>query len=245
MEFGGGADGLLQRASLARGAGNSRAYPTSHDARQVPRFSRHLGRCHDGDDEAQKIAKRVERAAGWRDFKGDWRRMDPVRRLCCFGGPERDCGAGKNVSSQSETSRFRQNQNQEPGQFQPRSALALTGERQDLQNCSGLQRKLLLNLILLILLILSMRSIAIPFISLGCIVTLQAQTPSPALIGARPGATTASPAASSDTTPTSSSTASPVAESTPTKLTDILFKNFRARSIGPAAMGGRVSDIAR
>ena len=100
---------------------------------------------------------------------------------------------------------------------------------------------MLLNLILLIL---SMRSIAIPFISLGCIVTLQAQTPSPALIGARPGATTASPAASSDTTPTSSSTASPVAESTPTKLTDILFKNFRARSIGPAAMGGRVSDIA-
>jgi len=27
-------------------------------------------------------------------------------------------------------------------------------------------------------------------------------------------------------------------------LTDILFKNFKARSIGPAAMGGRVSDIA-
>ena len=89
-----------------------------------------------------------------------------------------------------------------------------------------------------------MRSTAIPFISLGCIVALQAQTPSPALIGARPGATTASPAASSDTTPTSPSTASPVAESTPPKLTDILFKNFKARSIGPAAMGGRVSDIA-
>ena len=89
-----------------------------------------------------------------------------------------------------------------------------------------------------------MRSTAIPFISLGCIVALQAQTPSPALVGARPGATTASPAASSDTTPTSPSTASPVAESTPPKLTDILFKNFKARSIGPAAMGGRVSDIA-
>ena len=27
-------------------------------------------------------------------------------------------------------------------------------------------------------------------------------------------------------------------------MTDILFKNFKARSIGPAAMGGRVSDIA-
>jgi len=103
---------------------------------------------------------------------------------------------------------------------------------------------LLLDLILLILLIVSTRSIAIPFISLGCNVALQAQTPSPALIGARPGATTASPAASSEATPTSLSTASPVAESTPPKLNDILFKNFEARSIGPAAMGGRVSDIA-
>ncbi|PYK70764.1 MAG: hypothetical protein DME42_12045, partial [Verrucomicrobia bacterium] len=27
-------------------------------------------------------------------------------------------------------------------------------------------------------------------------------------------------------------------------MTDIFFKNFKARSIGPAAMGGRVSDIA-
>src|SRR6266550_1629462 len=244
MEFGGGADGLLQRASLARGAGNSRAYPTSHDARQVPRFSRHLGRCHDGDDGAQEIAKRVERAAARRDLKEDWRRMDPVRALCCFGGPKRDCGAGKNVSSQSETSRFRQNQNQGPGYLQPRSAATLTGERRDLQDCSGLQRKLLLNLILLILLVVSMRSTAIPFISLGCIVALQAQTPSPALVGARPGATTASPVASPEITPTSSGTAVPVPQSTPPKLTDILFKNFKARSIGPAAMGGRVSDIA-
>jgi photosystem II stability/assembly factor-like uncharacterized protein len=30
----------------------------------------------------------------------------------------------------------------------------------------------------------------------------------------------------------------------PTPLTDVLFKNFKARSIGPAVMGGRVSDIA-
>jgi hypothetical protein len=27
-------------------------------------------------------------------------------------------------------------------------------------------------------------------------------------------------------------------------LTDVLFKNLKARSIGPAVMGGRVSDIA-
>jgi len=103
---------------------------------------------------------------------------------------------------------------------------------------------LLLNLILLILLIVSMRSTAIPFISLGCIVALQAQTPSPALVGARPGATTASPVASPEITPTSSGTTVPVPQSTPPTLTDILFKNFKARSIGPAAMGGRVSDIA-
>src|SRR5207253_3485324 len=30
----------------------------------------------------------------------------------------------------------------------------------------------------------------------------------------------------------------------PLQLSEILFKNFKARSIGPAAMGGRVSDIA-
>ena len=27
-------------------------------------------------------------------------------------------------------------------------------------------------------------------------------------------------------------------------MTDVLFKNLKARSIGPAVMGGRVSDIA-
>src|SRR5207249_2538838 len=31
---------------------------------------------------------------------------------------------------------------------------------------------------------------------------------------------------------------------TPPQLTDVLFKNLKARSIGPAVMGGRVSDIA-
>src|SRR5262249_46346766 len=38
------------------------------------------------------------------------------------------------------------------------------------------------------------------------------------------------------TTPTPSPTAPP--------LTDVLFKNLKARAIGPAVMGGRVSDIA-
>jgi photosystem II stability/assembly factor-like uncharacterized protein len=91
-----------------------------------------------------------------------------------------------------------------------------------------------------------MRSISIFFVSLGYAAIAQAQTPSPALLGARPGAptATASPAASPEASPTSSVAASPAAEATPPKLTDVLFKNFKARSIGPAAMGGRVSDIA-
>jgi len=42
----------------------------------------------------------------------------------------------------------------------------------------------------------------------------------------------------------SSAPFSPAPEATPPRMTDILFKNFKARSIGPAAMGGRVSDIA-
>ncbi len=91
-----------------------------------------------------------------------------------------------------------------------------------------------------------MKSIVILLISLGCAAVLEAQTSSPALAGARAGAATAtvSPAASPESSPTSLAGASPVSESTPPKLTDILFKNFKARSIGPAAMGGRVSDIA-
>ncbi len=41
-----------------------------------------------------------------------------------------------------------------------------------------------------------------------------------------------------------SPTPAATASGTPPTLTGILFKNFKARSIGPAAMGGRVSDIA-
>src|SRR5262249_18387047 len=45
-----------------------------------------------------------------------------------------------------------------------------------------------------------------------------------------------SPALSASVTPAPSSGAP--------QLTDVLFKNLKARSIGPAVMGGRVSDIA-
>src|SRR4030095_12934938 len=52
----------------------------------------------------------------------------------------------------------------------------------------------------------------------------------------RPSTATASPIA---TAPLSSP-----ATPTPPQLTDVLFKNLKARSIGPAVMGGRVSEIA-
>src|SRR5215470_15251819 len=42
--------------------------------------------------------------------------------------------------------------------------------------------------------------------------------------------------------PSPSATSSPSPSAPP--LTDALFKNLKARSIGPAVMGGRVSDIA-
>ena len=50
----------------------------------------------------------------------------------------------------------------------------------------------------------------------------------------------ASPAA----TPLLSSSVTPAASPSAPQLTDVLFKNLKARSIGPAVMGGRVSDIA-
>src|SRR5207248_11634876 len=45
-------------------------------------------------------------------------------------------------------------------------------------------------------------------------------------------------------TATASSSATSTPSATPPQLTDVLFKNLKARSIGPAVMGGRVSDIA-
>src|SRR5882724_10719996 len=56
--------------------------------------------------------------------------------------------------------------------------------------------------------------------------------------------TSASPMASSAATALSASSATPTPSPTPPQLTDVLFKNLKARSIGPAVMGGRVSDIA-
>ncbi|HLW35428.1 MAG TPA: hypothetical protein VKS98_07185 [Chthoniobacterales bacterium] len=56
-----------------------------------------------------------------------------------------------------------------------------------------------------------------------------------------PAAQSASPAS---TTPALSASVTPVPSSGAPQLTDVLFKNLKARSIGPAVMGGRVSDIA-
>src|SRR5437763_9066391 len=60
----------------------------------------------------------------------------------------------------------------------------------------------------------------------------------PAAAGSPPAASPAS------TTPALSASVTPVPSSGAPQLTDVLFKNLKARSIGPAAMGGRVSDIA-
>src|ERR1051326_3792386 len=69
----------------------------------------------------------------------------------------------------------------------------------------------------------------------------QEESPPPAPAAAE-SAPAASPAA---TTPALSASITPApAISGPPQLTDVLFKNLKARSIGPAVMGGRVSDIA-
>jgi photosystem II stability/assembly factor-like uncharacterized protein len=54
----------------------------------------------------------------------------------------------------------------------------------------------------------------------------------------------ASPVASPAPTPPLSSSVTPAPSPSVPQLTDVLFKNLKARSIGPAVMGGRVSDIA-
>src|SRR5881275_1442521 len=63
-----------------------------------------------------------------------------------------------------------------------------------------------------------------------------ASKPSPAA-GASP---VTSPASA---TPPSSSAATPSPSATAPQFTDVLFKNLKARAIGPAVMGGRISDI--
>ncbi|MEO5753203.1 MAG: hypothetical protein ABIR38_00670 [Chthoniobacterales bacterium] len=52
----------------------------------------------------------------------------------------------------------------------------------------------------------------------------------------------AAPSASPAASPASS--AAPTAAPTPVQLTDVLLKGLKARPIGPAVMGGRISDIA-
>jgi hypothetical protein len=69
---------------------------------------------------------------------------------------------------------------------------------------------------------------ALPFLIFGSLTAQETPSPSPA--------TAVSPVASASATVTPSATAPPLREA--------LFKNLKARSIGPAVMGGRVSDIA-
>ena len=95
-----------------------------------------------------------------------------------------------------------------------------------------------------------MKIIASAVVLLACHGIALAQAPSATLAGTRPSNSPAPEAAATNTPgsptagPITPSAVSPAPEATPPKLTDILFKNFKARSIGPAAMGGRVSDIA-
>ena len=52
----------------------------------------------------------------------------------------------------------------------------------------------------------------------------------------------ATPSAIPSTSPVATATVAPAPS--PVELRDVLFKNLKARAIGPAVMGGRVSDIA-
>jgi photosystem II stability/assembly factor-like uncharacterized protein len=86
------------------------------------------------------------------------------------------------------------------------------------------------------------------FFSLLTTFSLSAQEDPLHRIQARPSpiGSPATSAASSpeSTTPPLSSVETPPPSATPPPLTDVLFKNLKARSIGPAVMGGRTSDIA-
>ena len=97
-----------------------------------------------------------------------------------------------------------------------------------------------------------MKTILLISASVACVVIARAQAPSATLAGTRastPGVpetvASSSPSAAPETSPAASvsPSGSPV-QSAPPQLNEILFKNFKARSIGPATMGGRVSDIA-
>src|SRR5947209_9644441 len=58
------------------------------------------------------------------------------------------------------------------------------------------------------------------------------------------GGSSPAPAPATATTPQLSASVTPAPSSGAPQLTDVLFKSLKARSIGPAVMGGRVSDIA-
>src|SRR5438309_9456177 len=95
----------------------------------------------------------------------------------------------------------------------------------------------------------AVKTIASAVVLLSCYGSALAQAPSATLAGTRPSTSPAPETPNLPGTPTTSpsspsAASSPVPEVAPPKLTDILFKNFKARSIGPAAMGGRVSDLA-
>ena len=59
-----------------------------------------------------------------------------------------------------------------------------------------------------------------------------------------PPIATSSPTAPASASAVLSSTVIPTPSATPPQLAEAFFKNLKARSIGPAVMGGRVSDIA-
>ncbi|HEY2712239.1 MAG TPA: hypothetical protein VGI60_06970 [Chthoniobacterales bacterium] len=85
-------------------------------------------------------------------------------------------------------------------------------------------------------------------VSLGCsilaLVSLSAQEPELENIVSPPPALATPSAAPSPSLFSSAASPRPSASPTPVQLTDILFKGLKARSIGPAVMGGRVSDVA-
>ncbi|HET9801263.1 MAG TPA: hypothetical protein VFP82_06210, partial [Chthoniobacterales bacterium] len=71
-----------------------------------------------------------------------------------------------------------------------------------------------------------------------------AQEESPPASSPAAGAASKPAASPESTTPALAASVTPAPTSGAPQLTDVLFKNLKARAIGPAVMGGRVSDIA-
>ena len=69
----------------------------------------------------------------------------------------------------------------------------------------------------------------------------QEESPPASSPGSAASSSAAAPAAA---TPALSASVTPASSTGAPQLTDVLFKNLKARAIGPAVMGGRVSDIA-